>query len=412
MTKVVALLESLDTKLDEALFAKEIIQEQGLDVLLIDNSTKGLDVNRGDYTPVDVLSSIGISREEFELLNKPSRLETMTSALMHLIPKLNEEGKIHGIVSIGGGQNGNMAASAMKMLPFGFPKVLSSTLACGVRQMEQFVGEKDIFVFPTIADISGLNPITKTVIRSVCSAVVGLVNGGYVYPNVTGHKVIAATMLGETTKSTVRSLDLIKEGTDYESVVFHANGVGGRCMEALMGEGRIDGVLDFTTHELTCEVLGGYCAGAHNRLLKALELELPMVVVPGGLDMIDYYIDESGSSLPKDLDQRKQVKHNAVILHCKVLKHEMKEIVELMCERLSHAKKPVTVVVPTKGCSETTSPGGPCYDEEVDEVMVETFKKCIPDHVKLVFVEGSVMDDIVSDVVAKEFKELIQQYGW
>lgn len=40
MTKVVALLESLDTKLEEALFAKEIIQEQGLDVLLIDNSTK------------------------------------------------------------------------------------------------------------------------------------------------------------------------------------------------------------------------------------------------------------------------------------------------------------------------------------------------------------------------------------
>ena len=412
MTKVVALLESLDTKLEEALFAKEIIQEQGLDVLLIDNSTKGLDVNKGDYTPLDVLASIKISREEFESLNKPARLETMTSALMSLLPKLCEEHKIDGIVSIGGGQNGNMASHAMKMLPFGFPKVLSSTLACGVRQMEQFVGEKDIFVFPTIADISGLNPITKTVIRSVCSAVVGLVNGGSVYPNTVGRKVIAATMLGETTKSTERSLRLIKEGTDYESVVFHANGVGGRCMEALIEEGRIDGVIDFTTHEITCEVLGGYCAGAHNRLLKALEYELPMVVVPGGLDMIDYYIDESGSSLPKDLDQRKQVKHNSVILHCKVLKEEMKEIVELVCERLSHAKKPVTVVVPMKGCCETTSPGGPCYDPEVDEVMVETFKRCMPDNAKLVFVDCSVMDDELSDVVAKEFKELVKQYGW
>ena len=121
MTKVVALLESLDTKLEEALFAKEIIQEQGLDVLLIDNSTKGLDVNKGDYTPLDVLASIKISREEFESLNKPARLETMTSALMSLLPKLCEEHKIDGIVSIGGGQNGNMASHAMKMLPFGFP---------------------------------------------------------------------------------------------------------------------------------------------------------------------------------------------------------------------------------------------------------------------------------------------------
>ncbi|MBQ1383161.1 MAG: Tm-1-like ATP-binding domain-containing protein [Solobacterium sp.] len=410
--KTVAIIESLDTKLDESLFAAECINKQGLNTLLIDNSTWNLDVEKGDITPLEVLAYASVDREAFLRLNKPEKIAAMTAGLEKLIPELYAQGKIDGVMSVGGGQNGAMAAPAMKALPFGVPKVLSSALACGSREMEQFVGEKDIFVVPTVADIAGLNPITKTLIRSVCAAVTGLVQYGEIYHQTGDHKIIAATMLGETTKGTMEALRLITEGTDYEQVVFHANGVGGRCMEALIEEGQINAVLDYTLHEIVCELFGGYCAGARNRLLKSLEYGIPTLVVPGGLDMNDYYNESTGAWLPKDFKERKSVLHNANIWHSKITREEAEELVKVVCERLGTAVKPVTLVVPTKGCCQTTAVGGPIYDPEIDELMVRAFKEQVPPNVKLVVAESGINDPEFAAVVAEEFKLLLKEYGW
>ena len=410
--KTVAIIESLDTKLDESLFAAECINKQGLNTLLIDNSTWNLDVDKGDITPLEVLACVSCDREAFSKLNKPEKIAAMTAGLEKLIPELYAQGRIDGVMSVGGGQNGAMAAPAMKALPFGVPKVLSSALACGSREMEQFVGEKDIFVVPTVADIAGLNPITKTLIRSVCAAVTGLVKYGEIYHQTGDHRIIAATMLGETTKGTMEALRLITEGTDYEYVVFHANGVGGRCMEALIEEGQINAVLDYTLHEIVCELFGGYCAGARNRLLKSLEYGLPTLVVPGGLDMNDYYNEATGSYLPKDFKERKSVLHNANIWHSKITRAEAEELVRVVCERLGKAVKPVTLVVPTKGCCQTTAAGGPIYDPEIDELMVQAFKEQVPPNVKLVVVEHGINDPEFAAVAADEFKLLLKEYGW
>ena len=410
--KTVAILESLDTKLEDSLFAAEMINEQGLNTLLIDNSTWNLDVGKGDIQPLEVLSYASLDRDSFLKLNKPEKIAAMTSGLVKLVGDLYKEGKIDGIMSVGGGQNGAMAAPVMKALPFGFPKVLSSALACGSREMEQFVGEKDIFVVPTVADIAGLNPITKTLIRSVCAATVGLVKYGEVYHQTGDHKIIAATMLGETTKGTTEALRLITEGTDYETVVFHANGVGGRCMEALIEEGQINAVLDYTLHEIVCELFGGYCSGAKNRLLKSLEYGLPTLVVPGGLDMNDYYNEETGAFLPADFKERKSILHNQNIWHSKIVASEAVQLVDTVCERLATATKPVTLVVPAKGGCQTTSQGGPIEDPAIDELMVQRFKEKVTPNVKLVIVDKNVNDPEFAKVVADEFKSLLKAYGW
>ena len=410
--KTIAIMESLDTKLEESLFAAEFIRKQGLNALLIDNSTWNLDVGKGDIQPLEILAYAGLDREAFLKLNKPEKIAAMTEGLKKLLPELYAQKKIDGVMSVGGGQNGAMASPAMQALPFGFPKVLSSTLACGVREMEQFVGEKDIFVYPTICDIAGLNPVTKTIISNVCAATIGLVENRETYTRSGDHKVIAVTMLGETTKGTSEALRQILEGTDYESVVFHANGVGGRCMEAMIEEGQFNAVLDYTLHELVCEVYGGYCAGAKNRLLKALEYGLPVLVVPGALDMNDYYNEETGSFLPKDFAQRKSVLHNANIYHSKIVEEEAVTLCKLVCERLGTTDKPVTMVVPAKGCCQTTAVDGPIYDPEIDELMIKTFKENVPDNVKLVIVDAGVNDVEFASVVAREFKELVRLYGW
>jgi len=267
MAKTIALIASLDTKREETLYAAELIRNSGYNSYVIDISTKDLLEGDADLSPKEILSRFGVSWEEFEPLGKASSIDIMSKALASVTPELYAEGRFDAVISIGGGQNAKMAATAMKTLPFGVPKIVASSLACGKRTMEQYVGDKDIMVMHTVADISGLNAITKTVIHSVCGAIMGMVQYGKVFTSGKDKKILGATMLGITSKGTERALQLLSKSGLFESVVFHANGVGGRCMENLIDEGRIDVVLDMTLHEITCEVIGGYCAGANNRLM-------------------------------------------------------------------------------------------------------------------------------------------------
>ena len=90
--KTVAILESLDTKLEESLFAAEMINKQGLNTLLIDNSTWNLDVGKGDIQPLEVLSYASLDRDSFLKLNKPEKIAAMTSGLVKLV---GEIGRAH-----------------------------------------------------------------------------------------------------------------------------------------------------------------------------------------------------------------------------------------------------------------------------------------------------------------------------
>lgn len=404
--RTIALIESLDTKCEEAFFAKALIESEGFGTLLIDNSTKGLYTPGADIAPLRILERGGIPQAVFESYSKPERIAAMGEALKKLLPELYAEGRFDAVITIGGGQNANLAAPAMKLLPFGVPKIVASSLACGVRTLEQYVGEKDIFVLPTVADIAGLNVITKTVIHNVCGAAMGMLSHPARYRREEKKRVLAATMLGVTTRGTEEALKKINRNNDYEVVVFHANGVGGRCMEALMDEGRIDAVLDMNLHEISCEVLGGYCSGAVGRLEKAIEKRIPMVIVPGALDMVDYFINGQGTGLPDDIDRRLKVRHNATIYHCKVYPEEGRKLAQLVCRRLSRATVPVTLIVPTRGFCETSAPSGPIYDPETDRVMVETFQNCVPDSVRLVMEDANICDPVFAETVAREFERI------
>lgn len=402
MGKIIALIASLDTKMEETMYAADLIRQHEFGAYVIDISTKTLVEKGADITPVEILERFGMSWEDFDPLGKAASIDIMGKAIAQVVPELYEEGKFDAIISIGGGQNAKMAASAMKELPFGVPKIVASSLACGKRTMEQYVGDKDIMVMHTVADISGLNAITKTVIQSVCAAAMGMAAYGKVYKTEPDKKVLGTTMLGITTKGTERAIDIIEKNSSIEGVVFHANGVGGRCMENLIREKRIDLVLDMNLHEIDGEILHCYCSGADNRLMTAIENEIPMVVVPGALDMVDYFIDEQGKGLPDNIDQRKKVYHNSSVCHCKIFKEEAVQLAAVVSERLNQAKSPVTLIIPTKGCCEAAAPGGPMYDPEVDEVLLNTFKRNINSNVKLVIVEANINDESFSETVAQE----------
>ena len=233
----IALIASLDTKLQETLYAKHEIESCGGQGLIIDISTKTL-VDAGDAVgPADILARYGMTWEEFGPLDKAQSIETMSNALTAVMPALYAEGLFDAVISIGGGQNARMAAAAMKSLPFGVPKIVASSLACGRRTMEQYVGDKDIMVVHTVADISGLNYTTKTVIHNVCHAALGMLqHQRQVTPD--SRKRLPQQCLELHPKALrehcASCLTALMKKPD-----FHANGVGGRCMEKLIEEGAL-----------------------------------------------------------------------------------------------------------------------------------------------------------------------------
>lgn len=398
MKDKIALIASLDTKLEETLYAKKEIERCGMQAVLIDVSTRFPVDREANISSGEILKYSGIGWEEFEPYGKAESIETMSKALAKALPILYEEKKFDAVISIGGGQNARMAAFAMKKVPFGVPKIVASSLACGKRTMEQYVGDKDIFVLHTVADISGLNYITKSIILNVVHSAVGMLEYAEKIPKSSKYK-IAATMLGITTKGVEGVLKYLSDDL-FEKTCFHANGVGGRCMESLIRAEQFDFVLDMTLHEITGEVLGGYCSGSTGRLMAAIEKEIPMVVVPGALDMLDFFIDEEGNGLPPDIEERKKVYHNSSIVHTKVKKEEAIKLAEVLANRLNLAVAPVTLVLPDEGFCEAAAKGGPMFDEEVDSVFINRICSLLKPEVKVIHVHGNINSEACQKIVA------------
>ena len=403
--KKVAMLASLDTKYKETMYARDVIEKSNCQAVVIDMSARFKDNEGADIGPEKILEYSNITWESFDKLNKSERIETMSNALSYASPILYESGVFDAIISIGGGQNARMAAAAMKQLPFGVPKIVASSLACGKRTLEQYVGDKDIFVLHTVADISSLNNITKTIINNVCNAVTGMVNQKATIKETKKIKV-AATMLGITTKGVEGVLKKLPDDK-FEKTCFHANGVGGRCMEKMIREGSFDLILDMTLHEITGEIIGGYCQGANNRLKAAIETKTPMLVVPGALDMLDFFIDEEGKGLPDDIEKRKKVYHNSSICHTKIYVEEAKKLADTLAMRLNMAESPVTLIVPNQGFCEAAAPAGPMYDPEVDKAFIEQMKKKLNENIEMIVVDGNINDEICQNAVLEALNKII-----
>ena len=403
----IALIASLDTKLNETLFAKKELESCGCEGVIIDISTKTVVDAGAAVGPVEILRRFGMSWEEFDPLDKAQSIETMSKALVAVMPKLYQEGLFQAVISIGGGQNARMAAAAMKSLPFGIPKIVASSLACGKRTMEQYVGDKDIMVVHTVADVSGINYTTETVICNVCHAAAGMLEHQRTV-QADSRKKVAATMLGITSKGVEGALRLLPE-EQFEKTCFHANGVGGRCMETLIEAGKFDLVMDMTLHEITCELLGGYCSGAKGRLMAAIRKKIPMLVVPGAMDMLDFFIDEDGRGLPEDIGRRKKVFHNSSIAHTKIYKEEAVRLAEVLAERLNQAAAPVCLILPDEGFCEASAKGGPLYDPEVDRAFIETIKPRLKKEIKVIDVRGNINSLECQRTIADTFLSMMQE---
>jgi uncharacterized protein (UPF0261 family) len=287
----------------------------------------------------------------------------------------------------------------MRTFPVGIPKVMVSSMASG--NMRPYVGTSDITMMYSVVDISGLNRISRRILSNAALAVCGMVEGGKEAVSA-GLPLLAATMFGVTTPC-VTEAKRVLEGRGYEVLVFHANGPGGMAMEQLIGEGQIQAVLDITTTELPDELCGGKGSAGPHRLEKAGEMGIPQVVVPGAMDMVNYFPD----AIPPQFRNRLLHVHNPATTLMRTNEEENRLLAEIMARKLSRAKGPVVVYIPLRGFSAVDAPGQPFFDPAADRGFVEALKNNLPARIPVIEKESHINDPSFARELAQVLLELL-----
>src|SRR5437870_9510600 len=347
----IAILGTMDTKGEEHAFVADRIRQRGHQVLIIDVGALGEPGLKPDITRREVAAAAGVDFDA--LVAKRDRGETvaaMSRGAPIVLSRLVAEKKIEGVISLGGGGGTAIGTAAMRALPIGFPKVMVSTLASG--NTAQYVGVKDIVMFPSIVDVAGLNRISRQILTRAAGAICGMVEVGQASrlskagetPALPSEDkpIIVASMFGNTTQCVQHAQKLLEQA-GYEVLVFHATGTGGRTMESLIESGMVAGVLDITTTEWADELVGGILSAGPTRLEAAAKHGVPAIITPGCLDMVNFGPAET---VPEKFRGRKFYQHNPQVTLMRTTADECSQLGGIIAEKLNASKGRVTFLIP------------------------------------------------------------------
>jgi len=393
--KTIAIAGTFDTKGTEYLYVKELIEDLGLCTFTIHTGVFE-PLFEPDVSNNEVAKAAGSDIET--LVSKKDRAlatEVLSKGMEKLLPELYKQGKFDGIISFGGTGGTSLVTPAMRALPIGVPKVMVSTVASG--NTEPYVGTSDIIMMPSVVDVAGLNSISTKIFTNAVFAIAGMLK--FENAKVVEKKpLVAATMFGVTTPCITAAREYL-EKRGYEVLVFHATGVGGRSMEALIDGGFIEGVLDLTTTEWADEVIGGVLNAGPHRLEAAGKNQIPQVVSVGALDMCNFGPYET---VPEKFMTRNLYKHNPSVTLMRTNKEENEAIGMRLVEKLNLAKGKTALFIPLKGVSAIDVECQPFYGPEEDEVLFNILKNGVNRNI----VEVVEMDCAINDV---EFAEAAAQ---
>ena len=387
----VYLFATLDTKGAEADFVRQLLTSYGVPVTLVDAGALGAAAVAADVTRDRIFALAGSSLDEVR--RRGDRGEAVTLAAegaARLAREAYAAGELGGVLGLGGSAGTSIATAAMRVLPLGVPKVMLSTLTSGT--VRQFVGDKDIFMLNAVADIAGINRISRTVLSQAARAMAGLMALPAPAPEAADKPIVAATMFGVTTPCVERARAVL-ERAGYEVLVFHATGSGGQAMESLVAEGLIDGVLDLTTTELADEHVGGFLSAGPARLTAAGAKGIPQVVSTGAADMVNFY---GPSSVPEKFKDRLFYRHNANVTLMRTTPAESAAIGEDIARKLAAASGPVAVLLPKRGVSAIDREGQPFDDPGARRALHEAIKTGLP---------GEVVTELDLHINDQEFAE-------
>ena len=391
----VVLLGTLDTKGSEYAFLRERLLENGVDVLLVDAGVHEPavepDIAHDELVPgVAELAAAG---------DRGAAVTAMAAGAERVVTQLHAEGRLDGILALGGSGGSSIATQAMRALPVGVPKLMVSTVASG--DTRPYVGAVDVTMMYSVVDISGVNSVSARIMANAAGAIAGMVKA--TVPPLAEKPLVAASMFGVTTPCVTRARERLEEH-GYEVLVFHATGAGGQSMEALARGGFLAGVLDATTTELADELVGGVLSAGPDRLEAAGAAGLPQVVSLGALDMVNFGPRES---VPEKFDGRNLYVHNPTVTLMRTTPDECAELGRRIGRKLSAAKGATVLYVPLKGVSMIAVEGQPFHDAAADAALLSGLRETLESSVEVHELDLDINDPAFADAMADRMHELI-----
>jgi uncharacterized protein (UPF0261 family) len=395
----VVLLGTLDTKGHEYAYLRDRLRDQAVDVVVVDAGVFDPQIE-ADVANSEVAVAAGADVAALAKAgDRGAAVDAMGRGSAEVVRRLHEEGRLDGILSVGGSGNSSIAAQAMRVLPVGVPKLIVSTLASG--DTRPYVGASDVSMTYSVVDISGLNRISERILANAAGAIAGMAK--VQVEEQTGRPLIGATMFGVTTPAVTRARERLEE-LGYEVLVFHATGTGGQSMEALARGGFLAGVLDLTTTELCDDFVGGVLSAGPDRLEAAGELGLPQVVSLGALDIVNFGPRET---LPAQFEGRNIYVHNPTVTLMRTTPEECAELGRRIARKLSAATGPTALFVPLKGVSMIATEGGPFHDPTADEALFAALREGLGGNVELHELDLDINDPAFADAMADRLHEML-----
>jgi uncharacterized protein (UPF0261 family) len=397
----VLLIATLDTKGDEARFVRDRLAAAGVAVRVLDTGALGPPAFAADVPREEVFRAAGTTLEDVvRAADRGRAVEAAARGAAAVACRLHDAGAVEGVFGLGGSAGTTIGTAAMRALPFGVPKLMVSTLASG--QVRPYVGVRDVLMFPSVVDISGLNRISRSVLGRAALAMTGMVQGG-VAEEAADRPLVAASMFGVTTPC-VEAARRQVEAAGYEVLVFHATGTGGQTLESFAADGLLSGVLDVTTTELADELVGGVLSAGRDRLTAAARRGTPQVISLGALDMVNFGPPQT---VPEKFRGRRFYQHNPTVTLMRTTPEENDALGKEIAHKASASKGPTAVLVPLLGVSAIDREGGPFWWPEADAALFQSLRNWLSPHVRLVELGLHINDPAFAAAAATTLLEML-----
>jgi uncharacterized protein (UPF0261 family) len=385
---VILLVGTVDTKSDEIAFIRDCITRMGGQALVMDVGVLG----RGQLTPdianTEVAQAAGCTLAQVVASgDENSSMALMAQGATMLATQLLSQGRIQGLLVLGGTMGTDLGLDVANALPLGFPKVLVSTVAYSPLLPPERIAP-DLIMVLWAGGLYGLNSLCRSALSQAAGAVMGACR--CVVPPAGDKPMVGMTSLGSSALSYMKRLKPALEARGYELAVFHTTGMGGRAFEDLAARGRFVAVMDFSLQELVNHLAGSCVTAGPDRMRGAGLAGVPQIVAPGATDMVDY---PAWTAAPARFAGGPAHAHNRLMASSCVDHAMRREVARAMGQRLGEATAPTVLLVPCQGIEAWDRPGQPLHDPEGLAALVDELQKGVPANTRLVTLDAHINDE-------------------
>lgn len=367
-TGSIYVVATADTKGRELFYVRDLIAQVGVTVVTVDLSTQPLSRAFEGTIPAAMVADYHPQGRDVVFCGDRGKAINAMAQAFEIF--LSQRDDVAGIIGLGGSGGTALITPAMQALPVGVPKLMVSTMASG--DVSGYVGASDIAMLYSVTDVAGLNRISRRVLGNAAHQIAGAVR--FPLPPDENHKpAIGLTMFGVTTPCIEATCAALED--DYDCLVFHATGSGGKAMEKLADSHMLAGMLDLTTTEVCDLLFDGVLACGEDRFDALARSQLPCVLSCGALDMVNFGHPDS---VPEKYAGRLFYHHNAQVTLMRTTVEENIEMARWIAEKLNRCEGEVRFLIPEGGFSALDAPGQLFWSPEANQAFISTLEaSCI-----------------------------------